>query len=137
MIRFLFRQPKFPVICDAQGVLIGAETPGQLSDQVQSIRIPACEEIPLVDASSEGWVLDIDHMIVSPLTLKKVWTKKEIIAMFNKSKTAAQAGLEYPARSLSSKRFDRIIAEIVKLLLNTNTSLRRTGGETGARRVSP
>ena len=113
MIQFLFRRPKFPVICDAQGVLIGAETPKQFLDQVRSIKLPSGEQLPFVDTSSEGWVLDTDCMIVSPLTVKKVWTKKEVIAMFNKSKTAREQGLKYPARSLSSKRFDRIIVEIV------------------------
>ena len=125
MIRFFFQRPKFPVICDVQGVLIGAGTPKKLSDHLSSIELPSGEQIPLIDAAAEGWVLDIDHMIVSPLTFKKSWTKKEVIEVFNRSKTARQAGLEYPERSLSSKRFDRIIGEIVKLILIANKSLQR------------
>jgi len=104
-------------------VLIGAKTPRQLSDQFASIEVAPGEQIPLIDANAEGWALDTDHMIISPLTFKKAWTKKEVIEMFNKSKTASQAGLEYPARSLSSKRFDRIIGEIVKLILIANKPL--------------
>jgi len=114
------------VICDVKGVLIGAETPPQLSEQLRSIELSPGEQIPLIDAAAEGWVLVIDHMMVSPLTFKKSWTKKEVIELFNKSKTAKQAGLEYPARSLSSKRFDRIAGEIVKLILNANKPLQRT-----------
>jgi hypothetical protein len=129
MIQFLFRRPKFPVICDAQGVLVGAETPKQLSDQLASIELTAKEQIPFIDATAEGWVLDVDHMIVSPLTFKKSWTKKEVIEVFNGSKTARQAGLEYPTTSLSSKRFDRIVREIVKLILSANKSLNRIGGK--------
>ena len=64
-------------------------------------------------------------MTVSPLTFKKRWTKREVIAVFNKSKTAREAGLEYPLTSLSSKRFDRIVREIVKLILNANKSVER------------
>jgi hypothetical protein len=120
MIQFLFRRPRFPVICDAHGVLIGAETPRQLSDQLALIEVAPGEQIPIIDASAEGWVLDTDYMVISPLTFKKSWTKKEVIEMFNKSKTASRAGLEYPARSLSSKKFDRIIGEIVKLILIAN-----------------
>jgi hypothetical protein len=78
------------------------------------MELPMGEQIPLIDATAEGWVVDIEHMIVSPLTFKKHWTKKEVIELFNKSKTARQAGVEYPATSLSSKRFDRILGEIVK-----------------------
>jgi hypothetical protein len=102
-------------------VLIGAETPKQLSDQLRSIELTPGEQIPLIDSAAEGWVLDIDHMIVSPLTFEKSWTKKKVIEVFNRSKTARQAGLEYPARSLSSKRFDRIVGEIVKLILNAKS----------------
>ncbi len=129
MIQFLFRRPKFPVICDAKGVLIGAETPKQLSSQLRQIELSPEEQIPLIDGAAEGWVLNIDPIIVSPLTFKKSWTKKEVIEVFNKSKTARQAGLEYPTTSLSSKRFDRIVREIVKLILSANKSLNRIGGK--------
>lgn len=111
------------MICDAQGVLIGAETPEQLSDKIHSMGLPPGEQIPVIDAVAEGWVLNIDHMVVSPLTRKKSWAKKEVIELFNRSKTAREAGLEYPERSLSSKRFDRILGEMVKLILNANKSL--------------
>ena len=117
MIRFFFRRPKFPVICDVQGTLIGAQTPGKLAEVVDSIELPKGEQLPFIDADAEGWVLDTDHMIVSPLTFKKHWTKKEVIEVFNKSKTARQAELEYPVKSLSSKRFDRIVGDIVELIL--------------------
>jgi hypothetical protein len=78
------------------------------------------EQLPLIDATAEGWVVDVEHMIVSPLTFKKHWTKKEVIELFNKSKTARQARMEYPAASLSSKRFDQISGEIVKDILNAD-----------------
>jgi hypothetical protein len=66
-------------------------------------------------------------MTVSSLTFKKQWTKKEVIAVFNKSKTAREACLEYPLSSLSSKRFDRIFGEIVSLILNVNKARNPTG----------
>ena len=127
MIRFFFRRPKFPVICDVKGVLVGAETARKLYDQLNSIELSAGEQIPLIDATAEGWVVDIEHMIVSPLTFKKHWTKKEVIELFNKSETAREAGLEYPLSSLSSKRFDRILGEIVSLILNANKAMNPTG----------
>jgi len=120
MIRFFFRRPKFPVICDVQGVLVGAETSRKLYEQLNSMELPMGEQIPLIDATAEGWVVIIDHMIVSPLTFKKHWTKKEVIELFNKSKTARQAGVEYPATSLSSKRFERILGEIIKQIRNAD-----------------
>jgi hypothetical protein len=113
------------VICDAHGALLGAETPKQLSDQLASIGLTPGEQLPLVDLTAEGWVLDVDHMTVSPLTFKKSWTKKEVIEVFNGSKTARQAGLEHSAKSLSSKRFDRIMREIVELTSIANNRLKR------------
>jgi len=64
-------------------------------------------------------------MTVSPLTFKKRWTKKEVIGIFNGSKTAKRAGMEYPLSSLSSKRFDRIFGDIVKLVQDANKSVMR------------
>jgi len=133
MIRFLFRHPRFPVICDAQDVVIAAETPKQLYDQICSNELPLGEQIPVIDVTSEGWVLHTELMVVSPLTLKKRWTKKEVIEVFNKSKTAKEAGLKYPLKSLSSKRFDWIAREIVKLILSANKPLQRTHKKTARR----
>ena len=76
MIRFLFRCPRFPIICLTKDILIAAETPKQLYDQIRSIELPSEEQIPVLDVTGEGWVLHIDLMVVAPLTLKKRWTKK-------------------------------------------------------------
>jgi hypothetical protein len=125
VIRFFYRNPKFPVLCDVHGVLIGARTPRQFSEAIGSIKLPAGGHLPLVDAAAEGWTLVVDYMTVSPLTSKKHWTKKEVIAVFNGSKTARRAGLEYPLSSLSSKRFDRILRDIVELVQDANKSVEK------------
>jgi hypothetical protein len=123
MIKYFFRPPNFPVICAVQGVLIGAETPEQYMEQVGAMNLPPGELLPFVDATGEGWIFDTDHMIISPITSKKRWTKKEVIDMFNKSCTSKQIGKEYSSRSLSSKRFNRIMAEIVALIRSANKRL--------------
>ena len=87
--------------------------------------MPPAENLPIIDAVGEDWVLHTDLMIVSPLTFKKRWTKKEIIEPFNNSKTAKDAGLNYPVKSLSSKRFDRVAGEIAKLALKADKRLDR------------
>ena len=40
-------------------------------------------------------------MIVSPLTLKKRWTKAAVIRPFNESENARRLGAAYPETSLS------------------------------------
>lgn len=123
MIRYFFRSPVFPVICDVGEMLVGAHSPGQLEAQLASLDLPAESQLPLVDARAEGWVFVTTHQVVSPLTLKKRWTKKEVIAMFNASTTARKLGRQYSERSLSAKRFDRIMGEIVGLITAANNDL--------------
>lgn len=126
MIKYFFRSPVFPVICDVGKVLVGADSPEQLETQLASLDLPAESQLPLVDASAEGWVFDTTHQVVSPLTFKKRWTKKEVIAMFNASTAARKLGEQYSERSLSAKRFDRIMGEIVALIAAANNDLRFT-----------
>lgn len=120
MIRYFFRKPVFPLICDVGGVLIGARSLKEFEDQAAVLDLPAKAQLPLVDSSTEGWVFDTDHQLISPLTMKKRWTKREVIAMFNSSSAAGKLGRQYSERSLSSKRFDRIVSDIVALIRTAN-----------------
>ena len=124
MIRCLFRSPEFPLVCDAGSVLVGASSLQDFAVQVATLDLPPDGNLPVVDASAEGWVFNTEHGVLSPLTTKKRWTKKEVIAMFNSSDAASTLGGQYSERSLSAKRFDRILTEIVKLIRSAN----KTGG---------
>lgn len=124
MIQCLFRSPEFPLVCDAGSVLVGASSLQDFAAQVATLDLPPDGNLPVVDASAEGWVFNTEHGVLSPLTTKKRWTKKEVIAMFNGSDAASTLGGRYSERSLSSKRFDRILTEIVKLIRSAN----KTGG---------
>lgn len=126
MIRYLFRSPVFPVVCDVGRVLVGADPPAQLEDHLALLDLPAESQLPLVDADAEGWVFDTTHQVVSPLAFKKRWTKKEVIAMFNTSTAARKLGKQYSEKSLSAKRFDRIMGEIVALIAAADNDLRLT-----------
>jgi hypothetical protein len=63
-------------------------------------------------------------MVISPIVFKKRWTKKEIIQTFNTSDAARKAGMEYPAKSLSSKRVGRIVAEVAEAICTANKRIR-------------
>ena len=128
MIRCLFREPEFPVVCDAPAGLVGATSLRDFAAQVDPLGLPPGENLPLVDASAEGWVFNTQHCVLSPLTLKKRWTKKEVIAMFNGSDAARKLGGKYSERSLSAKRFDRILGEIVSLIQSANNTSELTSG---------
>ena len=132
LIGYLFRKPRFPLICDVHGFLIGAETPGEFVKQVGAGNMPLGEYLSVVDATGEGWAFHTTYMVISPLTIKKRWTKKEVIDMFNRSNTARQAGMEYAAKSLSSKRLDQIIREIAALTKTANKVIHRQAGTSGS-----
>ena len=132
VIGFLFRKPKFPVICEVHGLLIGAETPAEFEKQIATAKIPIDEDLPIVDATGEGWAFHTGYMVISPLTFKKTWTKKEVIDMFNGSNTARQAGMEYAAKSLSSKRLGQIVKEIAALIRKANKMIHRPAGKSGS-----
>jgi|WetSurMetagenome_2_1015567.scaffolds.fasta_scaffold333062_1 hypothetical protein len=116
MIRYFFRRPNFPIICDVQGSLIFGKTPDQFLEQVIAKNIPHDQVFQLVDATGESWSFHTDLIAISPLTAKVRWTKKKLIDLVNNSITAQQAGIEYTAKSLSNKRFDQVIMELVSLV---------------------
>jgi hypothetical protein len=116
MVKYLFREPRFPLVCDAGEVVIGAVSLDDFSSQIVDLDLPKDARLPVVDVSAEGWVFNVEYDVLSPLTIKKRWTKKEVIAMFNASSAARKLGGQYSERSISAKRFDRIMIEIVALI---------------------
>jgi len=82
VLRFFFRKPKFPVLCDVQGLLISARTPRELSEAISSIQLPAGEHLPFIDASSEGWVLVVDFMGQSEFPKRFLTVSGELLPLF-------------------------------------------------------
>jgi len=126
MVRYLFRQPRFPVICDIEGVLIGAESPDEFVEQLSGLKLQLNKQLPVIDATGEGWGFYTDVMVISPFVIKKRWTKKEIINMFNGSDTARSLGRQYSTKSLSSKRLDLIVRQIVEIIRSADQPLQTT-----------
>ncbi|RNC67349.1 MAG: hypothetical protein ED859_15115 [Desulfuromonadales bacterium] len=116
MLISIFREPKYPVICDIDGFVIAAKSEKSFVKQLSEVTIVAEKSYNLVDSTGEGWIFLPKHMSVSPLTFKKQWSKKEIIAVFNGRKNQSSEDVRYSEKSLSSKRFDRIFGELVDLL---------------------
>ncbi len=123
MVKYLFRKPRFPVICSIDGRLVAATSDQVLRKQLAAIKLREGSNYPLVDSSAEGWSLVADYMVVSPLTIDKRWTKRKVIEMFNQSDNAKELRMAYSDRGLSAKRFDRILTEIVHILLYPNKAL--------------
>jgi hypothetical protein len=77
-----------------------------------------------IDASGEGFGLSVyeDCFALSPLVLKKKWTKLELIRLYNSRKNNADEN-NYSEKSLSAKRFDKILSDIASLLTTINIDL--------------
>jgi len=112
----------FPVICEIDGFVFAANSSKSLEKWLQTIPLGDKKTYDMVDATAEGWSFMPEHMAVSPLTFKKNWTKKAVIALYNGRKNMPVPDRQYSEKSLSSKRFDQILREIVELLHTKNSS---------------
>lgn len=115
-ISFLFRKPRFPIICNLNGIVIAANSVKSLERKLKKIQIEPEGYYDVVDASNEGWGFSARHMVISPLTLKKRWFKKDVIDLYNNRENSSNQDKKYSLKSISSKRFDKIFNEIVDLL---------------------
>ena len=114
-IQYAFRRPRFPIICAVAAELISAESAAGFQRQIERFELQGDEVLDIVDATAEGWAFHVNLRIVSPLTLKKTWTKAAVIRLFNESQNARRIGVVYPETALSNKSLIRIIAEVAAL----------------------
>jgi len=117
MLTYIFRKPKFPIICDIDRVLIAAKSERAFTTQLDRLKFDINKSYNLISISGEGWMFLPKQAAISPLTAKKKWTKKEVIALYNNRKISGNDGIQYSEKSLSAKRFDKIFTDIVDLLL--------------------
>ena len=82
----LFRKPKFPIIYDIDGNLIAAKSISGFEKQLSAYNMCKGSRYPVIDITGEGWSFYPDLMVISPLTMKKKWFKKEVITIFNNRK---------------------------------------------------
>ena len=113
---YLFRKPIFPMVANIEGHFIGANNPQVLSNELAKIHLKKDGIYSLVDFTGEGWDIYTEKMFISPLAIKKKWTKLEIIKLFNERKnTELGEGKKYSEKSLSAKRLDKIISDLVEI----------------------
>ena len=115
MIFFLFRVPKFPIICNIDGCLVSAKDEETFQDRMATVYLEHDTSYYAVDSTGVRWRIDGTDEYISP-TLGKKASKKQIIESYNSSKNCEKNGIPYSDKSLSSKRFDKIFGDIVELL---------------------
>ena len=114
-----FRRPQYLVLVDLDERLVAAKSAKSLLQKLSDLELPVNTDYPVIDVTGEGWGLYLfpSAAALSPMAVKKRWSKREIIHLYNERKNRSKDDSLYCEKSLSSKRLDRIIGEIAKLLL--------------------
>jgi hypothetical protein len=132
-IRFAFRKPRFPMICDFDGDLFAAQSPAALQRRLAGLALLNDRKVRFVDANGESWMFLQKEKIFAPKFFPRTWRKIEIIRMFNGSRNASEWGLYYPEGGLANRRLDRIVCEIAGILSEGTRSRAHIGDrESGA-----
>lgn len=113
MIKHLFRTPKYPVLIETDHRVVGARDAKKIERLTNRSAFEKKESYTVIDSFGEGWSFLPEYRVISPLTIPKRWNKPKIIDFFNASLARAGVAEKYEARSLSNKRVDRVVGEIV------------------------
>lgn len=113
-MNFLFRKPRFPIIVDTGTGLIGADSWVACEKQLAAVTFVDTAPRDVIDVTAEAFTLYPEHMVFSPLTFKKRWTKAAIIGLYNGQKGPGRP--EYPTTSLGNKSLEKVVKDIVELL---------------------
>ena len=115
MIDYLFRKPRFPVICIVDDWLVTAPSAASFEQRLAKIALNLDAKYNIIDSTGEHWELYSIQMYIMP-TMRRKWSKKKIVQTYNQSRNCSQTGKPYAEKSLSSKRFEVIFADIVSLI---------------------
>jgi hypothetical protein len=78
-IRFAFRKPRFPLICDLDGDLFAAQSPAALQRRLAGLEFPDERKARFVDANGESWRFLQNETILAPEFPMRRLRKIEII----------------------------------------------------------
>lgn len=118
-LTYLFREPQYPVIVEVDEELFAANSARPLYERLSQLDIAEEKAYHAIDGTGEPWSFLVvkDEGILSPLNFKKEPSKLKLVRWFNHRKNKPSDEVEYSEKSLSSKRRDRIIAEIADRLI--------------------
>ena len=120
----IMRKPEYPVIVISAERLYSAFNINQLARScISSTPIEGKSIIQVIDSTGEEFWYSPEQYVLSPGFSFKKWTKKQLIEMFNNSSNAKSQIQEYSAKSLSSKRLEKIVGDICELLKSSSSHL--------------
>ncbi len=121
-LHVIFRMPKFPVTIVRGDALFCAESPESLLEIIATeIQDVEDQEITIFDATGEEFRYHDESKSIMPTLFRKQWTKKRIIELYNRSANAKMSGSHYSEKSLSAKKYERVINDICQLIRENPT----------------
>ncbi|MCB0154163.1 MAG: hypothetical protein KDF65_05145, partial [Anaerolineae bacterium] len=88
MIDYLYRTPKFPLICVIDDWLVAASSEVVFEQRIGNATLTSDTKYSIADSVGEDWEFYSDKSYVVP-TLRRKWSKKKIIQTYNQSRNCA------------------------------------------------
>ena len=104
-INFLFRKPKFPFLLINGDEIYAVKSLKRLAIIIQTHDFTKNESYDIIDYDNEGWIYLPEYNMISPLTVKKSWRKKELVSLINSSKTLKDKNFEPLKPTVLNKSF--------------------------------
>ena len=114
MVQHLFRSPKYPLLVETDGRVVGARNGQRIERLRKHDAFSQKDSYVVIDSAGEGWSFVPKYDVISPLTILKQWNKPKIIQFFNTSLEKEGIVTRYEPRSLSNRRLEQVILEIVE-----------------------
>jgi hypothetical protein len=114
VVQYLLRTPKYPLLIETDRRVSGARSGRGIDRLCKQASFARKESYIVVDSAGEGWSFFPANEVISPLTTLKRWSKAKIIELFNASLEEIGIQERYKPRSLSNRRLEQIVREIVE-----------------------
>jgi len=112
-ITYFFRMPRFPLLLDTGNELLALRSADECEARLPPLALTGPPR-PVIDAVAEGFAFYPELGTITPLTLKKDWTKAEVVALYHARK---RPGAPFYTRSLPNRKLSVVVSDIAALLL--------------------
>jgi hypothetical protein len=99
-IDYLFRLPKFPIICVIDDWLVTASSEVIFERRIANVALTPNTSYHLIDSTGEDWQFNSGEMYIMP-TKRRKWSKKRT---YNQSRNCTQTGISYVAKDGGTSR---------------------------------
>jgi hypothetical protein len=123
-VAVLFHWPKLPVIViSPRGLAAALDRKKLIAVLGAQTPIDTKFEVKVIDITGREFWYDTTQRILAPGFAAKVWTKRQLVQLYNDNSGAALG--PYQPGSLPNRRLDRVVQEIAYLLMGDEATGKR------------